>query len=317
LTWWSEKIHPEDKERILAHLHSVLDGGEQFFSDEYRYACGNGSYAYVLDRGYVLRDARGKAVRMIGCMTDITERKRAEEKLQQYAERLQTLSRRLVEVQETERRSIARELHDEIGQALTGLKLSLEMSARLPADAAEAKLTDTQALVNELIAQVRDLSLNLRPTMLDDLGLLPTLLWHFEKYTAQTGVQVSFKHTGLERRRFASNVETAVYRIAQEGLTNVARHAGVSEVEVEIRADQNTLGLQIKDRGVGFDVGAALAGGVSGGLSGMWERAVTLGGQLVVESVPGSGTLLMTRLPLDNHTQNATVRKPSSLSTVS
>jgi signal transduction histidine kinase len=200
---------------------------------------------------------------------------------------------------------------------LTGLKLSLEMSARLPADAAEAKLTDTQALVNELIVQVRDLSLNLRPTMLDDLGLLPTLLWHFEKYTAQTGVQVSFKHTGLERRRFASNVETAVYRIAQEGLTNVARHAGVSEVEVEIRADQNTLGLQIKDRGVGFDVGAALAAGVSGGLSGMWERAVTLGGQLVVESVPGSGTLLMTRLPLDNHTQNATVRKPSSLSTVS
>lgn len=106
-------------------------------------------------------------------------------------ERLQTLSRQVVEVQEIERRHIARELHDEIGQVLTGLKLTLEMSTRLPADAARASLSEAQKLVSDLMARVRDLSLALRPAMLDDLGLLPTLLWHFERYTAQTQKEAS------------------------------------------------------------------------------------------------------------------------------
>src|SRR6185369_8963475 len=114
-----------------------------------------------------------------------------------------------MEVQETERRKIALELHDEIGQVLTGLKLSLEMGARLPAGEIGESLASARLLVNELIARVRKLSLDLRPAMLDDLGLLPALLWHFEHYTAQTQVRVNFKHSGLEKRRFGPQVETA------------------------------------------------------------------------------------------------------------
>jgi signal transduction histidine kinase len=128
--------------------------------------------------------------------------------------------------------------------------------------------------------------------MLDDLGLLPALLWYFERYTSRTDVQVAFKHTGLERRRFAPEVETAAYRIVQEALTNVARHAGVSEVTVRIWADQDTLGAQIEDHGVGFDPEVALDGGTTGGLSGMHERAVLLESQLTIESAPGAGTRL-------------------------
>jgi PAS domain S-box-containing protein len=213
-------------------------------------------------------------------------------------EHLQALSRQLLEVQEAERRHIARELHDEVGQALTGLKLLLDMSTRLPPDEATASLGEAQAMVNELMTLVRDLSLDLRPAMLDDLGLLPTLLWHFERYTAQTHVGVTFTHTGLEGRRFTPEVETAAYRIVQEALTNVARHASVDQVAVRFWADQDTLGVQIEDRGTGFDPEAALAARATTGLAGMHERAVLLGGQLTVESAPGAGACVTAELPL-------------------
>jgi len=213
-------------------------------------------------------------------------------------ERLQTLSRQLIEVQEAERRHIARELHDEVGQALTGLKLLLDMSTRVAADEVTANLGEAQVLVNELMALVRELSLDLRPAMLDDLGLLPTLIWHFDRYTAQTHVRVTFKHTGLEGRRFAPEVETAAYRIVQEALTNVARHAGVSELTVRLWTDQDTLSVQIEDRGTGFDPEAALAAADTTGLAGMHERVVLLGGQLTVESASGAGTCVMAELPL-------------------
>ncbi len=190
---------------------------------------------------------------VIAVVRDITKRKRAEGAVREYADRLQFLSRRLMEVQEAERRNIARELHDEIGQVLTGLKLTLEMGARLPSDEAGESLKQALGLVNGLMARARNLSLDLRPPMLDDLGLLPTLLWHIEHYTAQTRVRVDFKNSGLEARRFTSAVETAAYRIVQEGLTNIARHADVSEAAVRVWTDQRTLIIEIEDMGVGFD----------------------------------------------------------------
>jgi PAS domain S-box-containing protein len=220
------------------------------------------------------------------------------EQVRDGRQRLQALSRRLVEVQEAERRYIALELHDEIGQILTGLKLSLEVATRLPADEVMPSLNEAKALLDELIIQVDDLSLDLRPTMLDDLGLLPALLWHFDRYTAQTNVRVTFQHVGLEGRRFEPELETAAYRIVQEALTNVARHAGVNEVVVRTWADQKTLGVQIEDQGPGFDPEAVLAAGDTTGLPGMRDRAVLLGGQLTVESVPATGTRLTTEFPL-------------------
>ncbi len=212
-------------------------------------------------------------------------------------ERLQALSERLVEVQESERRHIARELHDEIGQTLTGIKLTLEMSTRLPADALKTSLEKAQLLVNDLMERVHDLSLDLRPTLLDDLGLLPALLWHFEHYTAQTQVKVICEHSGLERR-FRPEIETAAYRIVQEALTNVARYAKVSEVRVQLWADEHQLDVQIEDQGDGFDLEAVQAESALSGLAGMRERAMLLGGQLSIESHLGVGTCLVAELPL-------------------
>jgi PAS domain S-box-containing protein len=216
-------------------------------------------------------------------------------------ERLQILSQRLVEVQENERRYIARELHDEIGQALTGLKLVLDMGARSQGDTLGESLREALALVDGLMAQVRDLSLDLRPTMLDDLGLLPALLWHCGRYTDQTGIHVDFRHTKLEGRRFGPKIETAAYRIVQEALTNVARHAGVDEVTVRLWAEPDNVNVQIEDRGAGFDPEHAMMAEASSGLVGMRERAVLLGGELVIESVPGEGTRLTARLPREGH----------------
>lgn len=208
--------------------------------------------------------------------------------------RLEAVSVRLVEVQESERRRIARELHDEVGQALTGLKLQLEMAAQ---SGPPAGLESACSIARRLIEQVRDLSLDLRPAMLDDLGLVPALLWHIERYTARTGVHIRFVHDGLGER-LAANVETAAYRIVQEALTNVARHARTHEATVRVRRTAAEIELEIVDRGVGFDPGATDLN-LSTGVSSMRERTTLLGGTFRITSAPEAGTNLRASLPLD------------------
>ena len=213
--------------------------------------------------------------------------------------RLQDLSRRLVEVQEAERRYLARELHDEIGQVLTGLNLMLGSIEQSPAESQEL-LDEAQKLLGELSDQVSDLSLNLRPTMLDDLGLLPALVWHLGRFENQTSIEVNFEHTGLDRR-FDLEVETAAYRIVQEGLTNVARHAGVDQVEVRLWTDPHRLFIQIEDQGTGFNTDQVWSSHTASGLAGMQERAEALGGTLEINSTLGAGTTLLTTLPIVSH----------------
>ena len=237
---------------------------------------------------------------VIAVIRDITRRSQDEEALQHYAEHLKFLSRRLMEVQEAERRNIARELHDEIGQALTALKLTLEMGAKQPADKARTSLEQALILVNELMARARRLSLDLRPAMLDDLGLVPAVLWHIEHYTAQTRINVDFRHRGLEGRRFSTEVETAAYRIVQEALTNVARHARVSEATVRLWTHEATLSIQVEDGGAGFDSEAIHSPSETSGLAGMRERTILLGGQLTIESAMGTGTRLTAELGISD-----------------
>lgn len=223
--------------------------------------------------------------------------RRSEQALKHQAEQLQVLSHKLIEIQENERRAIAKELHDEIGQALTALKRSLEMANLLPQDQARESASIAFGLADDLTSRVRQLSLNLRPVALDDLGLLPALLWYLERYSRQTGVQTDFRHQDLESRRFGHDIETAAYRIIQEGLTNVARHARSPSAEVRVWVEDDSLNLSVDDQGIGFD--AEVIGRASSiGLVGMQERASVLGGSFVIETRPGGGTHLMAELPL-------------------
>ena len=215
--------------------------------------------------------------------------------------RLQALSERLVAVQEEERRPLARELHDEIGQSRTGLSLLLSLGPALPPEQRQAQLSAAQGQLTTLIAQVRHRSLDLRPSMLDDLGLRPALAWYLARYTEQTGIALTVQLQGLDER-FPPHVELTAYRIVQEALTNVARHAAVRAASVAVWVVHAQLVIEVQDAGRGFDVEAAQRAYVSSGLVGMRERAVLLGGDLTIESTPGVGTTLLANLPCEQPT---------------
>jgi PAS domain S-box-containing protein len=232
----------------------------------------------------------------IGIGEDVTQRKEEEQLRENDAARLRVLSRRLVQVQEEERRHLARELHDEIGQLLTGLRLLLRPDLDVPNGVVEARRVQAQGVVDEILEKVRALSSDLRPAALDHLGLIPALITLFERFSAQTRVTVEFKHEGAEGR-FAPEVETTAYRIVQEALTNVARHADVDQATVRIWSTDGRLHVQIDDRGCGFDPEAVLSVPLTGGLTGMQERVALLAGTLTIESRPGAGAQITAELP--------------------
>jgi len=213
-------------------------------------------------------------------------------------ERQRKLAKSLVEVQEAERRHIAKELHDHFGQLLTGLQFMLESTKNQASGTQRSELEQIQDSVSDVIRQIREMSLNLRPSMLDDMGLLPTLRWHMDRYTSQTGIKVNF-HCDPFPKRFTLEIETAAYRIIQESLTNVARYAQVNEVFVGLVLQEETLWVEILDKGKGFDL-ATIVDRPSSGLGGMRERAGLLGGYLVVESFINQGTQIVAALPLND-----------------
>jgi signal transduction histidine kinase len=225
---------------------------------------------------------------------DVTDRKRAEAARDE-------LLRRLVTLQEDERRRVARELHDSIGQLLTALALAVDAtrkSAPLPS-AAEGKLAEVQSLSEELGRTVRDLIFQLRPTALDDGGLCVALGQHVAEWSARTGIVVDYEATAVQVERLPSEMETAVYRIVQEALTNVARHARAHWVSVVVSAHAGQVTVAVEDDGIGFDPEAPIPPGKLGFI-GMRERAALVGGSLDVESSPGGGTTVLARFPLGN-----------------
>jgi len=230
---------------------------------------------------------------------DVTDIYRVQRDLEQSYAHMQDLSRQVIKAQENERRAIGRELHDEIGQTLTGLKILVEMVQRQSVETSREKLIQMQDVVGELIDHVNALSLDLRPPMLDDLGLLPALLWFIDRYTSRMNVTVAFQHDGLQNKRLTPAVETAVYRLVQEALTNIARHAKVDTAMVRIMVSEIYLELSVEDQGAGFDVQAAFERSDALGLNGMRERVRLLDGDLKVDSTPGVGTRIFIRLPLN------------------
>jgi PAS domain S-box-containing protein len=219
---------------------------------------------------------------------DITERKKTEERLALYTQKLRILSRRLLEAQEAERVHIARELHDDVGQLLTSLRLSLELSARTCTDTAQTPLVSSLKIADELIDRVRGLSLSLRPAVLDDLGLIPAVRWYLDRQGQLAGVQMDFEFDFPQDRRPKKEIETVCFRIVQEAVTNIIRHAQARNVVVRFMHTDHALELLIRDDGVGFDVQAAKNAALQGrslGLLSMEERVELVGGTLQIESI--------------------------------
>ncbi len=291
---WIDVIHPEDRAEAHQHYQVNVAAGTAF-QHEHRLRRHDDVYRWFLLRAEPMLDEAGQAAQWFGTATDIHETRMARNELEGRVAtatvELRTLSRRLIEVQEEERRHLARELHDEIGQALTGLQLQLVTSRRGNKEA----LAEAESIVRELTSRVSALSMDLRPAALDPLGLLPALLWYVERYQVRTGVRVDLRHHGLDRR-FAPAVEIGAYRVIQEALTNVARHAGSSAANVHLLADDAILTVVIRDQGNGFDPVTTPS---SGGVSGIRERVELLGGSVGFETAPGAGVAVTAELPLD------------------
>jgi len=285
-----EAVHPDDRDWVMRRREQ-LDGGTGPDTIEYRVIWPDGSVHWIFGRATVVRDAAGRPVRAYGTNADVTERKNAEEELGRRAKQLETLSRKLIEAQEAERRVVARELHDDFGQVLFALKLNLQ---RLQCDSSESV-----ELVDGAIARMRDLAQALRPPLLDELGLEEALRWHVEHEAKRAGLAFRITIAPLGRR-LPAIVEMTCFRVVQEALSNVIRHAQAYLVEVELSEANRSLELVVRDDGRGFDVSAARKRAIEGesqGLLSMQERATLAGGDLRIDSVPGGGTSVYGRLP--------------------
>jgi PAS domain S-box-containing protein len=288
-------VHPDYHERVTGRIQQIQAMEQSPLSIEVKNIRLDGQMLYTVGTDIPITYEDKPAI--LSVVLDITERVRAEE-------RLRELTRRLVAAQEEERKRIAQELHDELGQALTAISLDLgSIEKALPPEAPpeiRERLIDARSLADEVDERISELALDLRPSLLDDLGLLPTLQWYLNRYSQRTGIEVSMDFRGLENR-LPNEVETTLYRVIQEALTNIARHAQAGTVRLSLERSAAAVIASIQDDGQGFDIeeaqsSVASPGGV--GLLGIKDRVSTLGGRVEFHSKPGQGTRIDTVIPL-------------------
>jgi signal transduction histidine kinase/ABC-type amino acid transport substrate-binding protein len=244
-----------------------------------------------------LRNGNGELVGALNCFQDITERKRAAKELEEANHRLRILSRRLFEVQEEERRHLARELHDEIGQALTAAKINLQSVTGNGGGVTFARLEETTGILDHLLGQVRQISLDLRPSMLDDLGLVPALRSLLDQQGRRASVAVCFSAENIPEN-LDPEIQTTCFRIAQETITNAVRHADATQIEVDLQCENGKLRVLVRDNGIGFETRSAQTRTGGLGLIGITERAALVGGRARIASSAGKGTTVEVLLPL-------------------
>ncbi|MHB1544055.1 MAG: PAS domain-containing sensor histidine kinase [Gammaproteobacteria bacterium] len=276
-------IHPSDLER--------LGDWRSYPLSEFRLRTAGGDWKWVQGYRYLIRwEGRDYSV---GIARDVTALRSMQQTVVEYAERLKILSRKLLETQENERRHLARELHDEVGQTLTAAKLGLHAMADLFQLSRREKLYgELVASLDRVLTQIRTLSLNLHPSLLDDLGLVAAIRGLGTRMATLSGLRLSLNLPESDPR-FPPLVEITSYRVIQEALNNIARHAGALRIEITLSIDKDCLKLRIQDDGRGFDLEAMrrrVQAGSSLGLLGMEERVQLAGGQFSLQSEPGQGT---------------------------
>lgn len=234
-------------------------------------------------------------------LIDVTQRLAAESELQRVSLLYRALSARLLSVQEQERRQIARELHDEIGQSLTALKITLQsLGTRPETQAFREQIAIAVEIADGALAQARQMSLDLRPPQLDDLGLAAAIRWNLERQSQLASIPTDFRSTNVPSQ-LPEAIAIACYRISQEAITNAVKHADAKHLTVELRGDGKTLRLEIGDDGIGFDPGILQTPGRAGssmGIIGMRERATLAGGRLEMHCGPGLGCRVVASFPL-------------------
>lgn len=289
-------LHPEDRDGAMKDWLEAKSTG-QGYETELRLRGADGEYRWFLVRTVPLRDEQRNIIMWFGTATEIEDRKQAERALYRSFAQLRALTARLQSVREEERARMAREIHDELGQSLTAIKIELSALVKelSPEQQGPFRKESVMKLIDETIHTVRRISTELRPGVLDDLGLVAAVEWAAHEFELRTGTRC---HVWLPGADISLDPEhaTALFRILQETLTNVARHAGATTVTVRLTDAHGEVYLEVGDNGKGISLEQLYAAG-SLGILGMRERALLLGGELAISGVAGKGTTVRVRIP--------------------
>ena len=296
-TFMREVIHPEDAKLVHENLELAKDGSKDYDLD-HRIVWPDGSIRWVNTKAELDRDETGNPIRLFGTVLDITEQKKTELQIKNYNEQLRLLTTHLQNIREEERTRIGREIHDELGQQLTAIKMDVAWIYKNTVDKKEAisnKLKNIIELLDGSNQSVRKILNELRPASLDNYGLPEAMEWHIQQFTASTRipVEITFSQRDLE---FEEDFSTNIFRIFQESLTNIMRYANAKKVLISLKVINQTIDLNIEDDGEGFDT-TVLQSRNTFGILGMRERVRSMNGKFEISSAPGKGTKISISLP--------------------
>lgn len=298
---WLDTVHPDD----LPVVAEILKTPGQEFDIEFRIRRPDGSIRWLRDRGFPIRDESGVVCRMGGVAEDITDHKEAEDRLKASSEQLRALSASLQSAREKEATRIAHQIHDEMGGILTALRWELEALQKMvdePSNSApltrvmRSKLATMVGLTDTTINVVRRIASELRPSILDDLGLMEAIEWQAQQFQTRTGIQCRCD-CSCQQPRLSDEQSTALFRIVQEALTNILRHAQATQVDIAMNEENEVFVLTVCDNGRGITETEKLSRN-SLGLLGMQERAHLIGGHIEIVGRQGQGSTLRVRVPL-------------------
>lgn len=316
------RISRYTEEELIGKHHRIISSGYHpawFFKDmwltitkgkvwkgEIRNKAKDGSIYWVYMTIIPFLNEKGEPFEYIALDSDISERKKAEALLDQSYQDIRQLASHLQDVREEERAGIAREIHDELGQQLTGLKMDLSWITKRPLvqddDELRQKVVTIMNLLDTTIKTVRRIATDLRPSILDDLGLIAAIEWQSQEFSRRSGIATEFS-SSMDEFKYAPAIAIGLFRICQESLTNVARHAAASKIRISLEEENKYILLTIRDNGEGFDT-RKIGGKKTLGLLGMKERTLMMGGEFRIESLPGKGTTLVVTVPITTTNTN-------------
>ncbi|RZM18110.1 MAG: PAS domain S-box protein [Pedobacter sp.] len=295
--YWDEQLHPDDKDRVLSRLGRILEQAvEDHWEDEYRFKKKDGNYCNIYDRGFIIYENR-VPVRLIGSMEDVTERVALQKKLENGISLNQKqLAEAVVSAQEKERTEIGKELHDNVNQLLSASRLYIE-AAKSDTVNGNALLVQASEYIMSAIEEIRTLSKALNTPLINELGLCESVDNLADDLMAVNSIHIAVHKTDFDEKGLHENFKLTIFRIIQEQITNILKHAKASEAAIHLSRNEQTIILNISDNGIGFDTSKKRKGI---GLSNINSRAALYNGKLMLSSEPGKGVVLSVAFPVAN-----------------
>jgi PAS domain S-box-containing protein len=313
---WTDYVHPEDREEIKAHWAHCIQAGDRYEA-EYRIRGTAGQYRWFRARAIPIRDPEGEIARWYGTCSDIHDSKLLEQSIrentvtlervvEERTEALRQLSSRLMRMQDEERRRIARELHDSLGQELAAAKMTVDgIVSQSSLQSKDRSAVDASGSIDRALQQVRTMSHLLHPPLLDEVGLVSALRWYLEGMTKRSGIKTVLEVQPSSFPRLPAQFETAIFRIVQEALTNVFRHSEATHSRVTLIRNADSVAVEIRDNGKGLEEGITnfRPGTVGVGIGGMRQRVEEFGGELRLTNA-NPGTVVEVTIPAEQQTRD-------------